>query len=88
MQKAMDVLVGSCAETREQLSERMEGELPGLRRLRVAAHLAGCEACRALLRSLTRTVEQVRTLGQADFAPPPDGSVADDVVERIRHEHG
>ena len=82
----MDVLVGSCEETGERLSDRMEGELRGLRRLRVAAHLSRCDRCRAVLRSLTRTVDQVRTLGQVDFAPPPSSSVTDDVVERIRRE--
>ncbi len=82
----MDLLVGSCEETGEQLSDRMEGELRGLRRLRVAAHLSRCDRCRAVLRSLTRTVDQVRTLGQVDFMPPPAGSVTDDVVERIRRE--
>jgi len=82
----MDVAVGSCEETSERLSDRLEGELSGFRRLRVAAHLSRCHRCRALLRSLTRTVDQVRELGRADFAPPPAESVTDDVVERIRHE--
>lgn len=82
----MDVAVGSCEETGERLSDRLEGELRGLRRLRVAAHLSRCDRCRAVLRSLTRTVDQVRELGRADFAPPPAGSVTDGVVERIRHE--
>ena len=85
-QKMMDAVVGSCEETQEQLSDRLEGDLSGLRRLRVAAHLAGCDRCRAVMRSLSRTVEQVRLLGRADFNPPPGPSVTDDVVERIRRE--
>ena len=82
----MDAVVGSCEETQEQLSDRLEGDLRGLRRLRVAAHLARCDRCRAVMRSLSRTVEQVRLLGRGDFSPPPGPSVSDDVVERIRRE--
>lgn len=82
----MDAVVGSCEETQEQLSDRLEGDLRGLRRLRVAAHLSRCDRCRAVMRSLSRTVEQVRLLAQADFFPPPGPSVTDDVVERIRRE--
>lgn len=82
----MKLVTGSCEETQEQLSDRLDGDLRGLRRLRVAAHLAHCDRCRAVLRSLSRTVEQVRALGRADFVPPPGRSVSDDVVERIRRE--
>jgi predicted anti-sigma-YlaC factor YlaD len=87
VQKLMDRTVGSCEETQEQLSDRLEGELHGVRRLRVAAHLARCGRCRPLMRSLARTVEQVRMLGKADFSPPPPSrSVNDEVAERIRRE--
>jgi predicted anti-sigma-YlaC factor YlaD len=82
----MDAVVGSCEETQEQLSDRLEGDLRGLRRLRVAAHLSRCDRCRAVMRSLSRTVEQVRLLGRGDYLPPPGPSVTDDVVERIRRE--
>lgn len=85
-QKLMDVVVGSCAETQERLSDRLDGELRGLRRLRVAAHLLRCQRCRAVLRSLGWTVEQVRLLGRSNFVPPPGPSVTDDVVTRIRRE--
>jgi predicted anti-sigma-YlaC factor YlaD len=85
-QQIMDAVVGSCEETQEQLSDRMEGQLRGLRRLRVSMHLIGCDRCRAVLRSLIRTVEHVHELGRVDFAPSPDGSVTDRVIERIRHE--
>lgn len=82
----MDLLVGSCEETGERLSDRMEGELRGFRRLRVAMHLWRCEGCSALLRSLTRTVDEVRELGRIDYVAPSAGSVSDEVVERIRRE--
>ena len=76
-------LYGSCAETREHLSEHMEGELRGLRRFRVLGHLARCERCRAVLASLARTVEHLRALGRDE---PEIDSVADTVVERIERE--
>ena len=77
------VLHGSCAETREHLSDHLEGELAGIRRFRVLGHLARCERCRAVLASLARTVEQLRTLGRDE---PETGSVADAVIDRIRQE--
>ena len=87
-QQMMDAVVGSCEETQARLSDRMEGELRGLRRLRVSMHLLGCDRCRAVFRSLVRTVGHVHELGHQDFAPPPDGSVTESVVERIRREPG
>ncbi len=82
----VDAVVGTCEEAQVQLSDRLDGNLRGRRRLRVAAHLWCCDRCRAVMRSLSRTVEQVRLLAQADFDPPPGPSVTDDAVERIRRE--
>ena len=79
----MDMMVGSCAKTREQLSAHVDGELRGLRRLRVRLHLAGCDACSALVRSLRKTIERLHEL-EDDFAPAPAPSVAPTVLERIR----
>lgn len=87
-QQMMDAVVGSCEETQEQLSDRMEGQLRGRRRLRVSMHLLGCDRCRAVFRSLIRTVEHVHQLGRVDFAPPPGGSVTEDVIGRIQRETG
>jgi anti-sigma factor RsiW len=81
MKALMDAVVGSCDRTRDQLSAYLEGELKGLRRLRVRLHLAGCSACTAALRSLRKTVERLRELGDVSPANP---SVAPAVVERIR----
>ncbi len=85
MKSVMDVVVGSCAETRELLSAHVEGELTGLRRLRVRLHLAGCDACSAVVRSLRATIERLRDLDE-HFAPEPAPSAASDVLERIRIE--
>lgn len=79
--------VATCAETRERLSAHIDGELKGREGKRVLRHLARCHHCRELLRSLTRAVDSLRTLGQRDI-PSPTPSVADAVVDRIRHEGG
>jgi predicted anti-sigma-YlaC factor YlaD len=73
---------GTCHETGEHLSAHLDGELRGLRRLRIACHLARCELCQAVLRSLLRTLEELRSLGRTEFAPEP--SVVPAVVARIR----
>ena len=83
----MDVMVGSCEETRERLSDHLEGELVGLRRLRVRLHLYGCDGCSAVARSLRRTVERLHELGNP-FAPEPAPSVTPAVLERIRRRDG
>jgi anti-sigma factor RsiW len=71
---------GTCHETGEHLSDYVDGELRGLRRLRVVRHLARCELCQAVLGSLIRTLEALRSLGQVEPAP----SVVPAVVARIR----
>ena len=87
MRSLMDMMVGSCAEMREQLSAHLEGELTGLRGLRVRLHLAGCDACSAVARSLRKTVEHLQDL-QDSFSPEPAPSVAPAVLERIRRLDG
>ena len=83
MRSLMDMMVGSCEETRELLSAHVDDELTGFRRLRVRLHLAGCDACSAVARSLRQTVEHLHEL-QGSFAPDPAPSVAPAVLERIK----
>jgi len=83
MRSLMDVVAGSCERTREQLSAHVEGELRGLRRLRIRLHLAGCEGCSAVARSLRQTLERLHELGH-EFAPAPAPSAAPAVLERIQ----
>lgn len=78
----MHLLTATCHETGAALSDYLEGDLSGLRRLRVVRHLARCEKCRRVLDSLTRTVERIRSLEPL----PPSPVIVDDVVERIRRE--
>jgi anti-sigma factor RsiW len=83
MRSLMEMIVGSCAETREQLSAHVDGELTGLRRLRVRLHLAGCDVCSAVARSLRTTIERLHELEES-FAPEPAPSVAPGVLEQIQ----
>ena len=62
----MGLLEASCAATAKALSDRLEGELGGLQRLRIDRHLARCTFCRSTLASLTRLVRVLRTLGDAE----------------------
>jgi anti-sigma factor RsiW len=83
MRSLMDMMVGSCADTREQLSAHIDGELTGMRRLRLRLHLAGCDACSAVARSLRTTIERLHEL-EDSFVPAPAPSVAPAVLERIQ----
>jgi anti-sigma factor RsiW len=83
MRSLMDMMIGSCDETRELLSAHVDDELRGLRRLRVRLHLAGCDACSAAVRSLRKTIERLHEL-EDTFAPGPAPSVAPAVLERIQ----
>ncbi len=86
MTMLMRPMIGSCAETGEQLSDHLDGTLQRGRARRVARHLRYCRRCRALYRSLADTVERVRALGRDDAEREPSDSVAETVVERIRRE--
>jgi predicted anti-sigma-YlaC factor YlaD len=76
------LLEASCNATAEALSDRLEGELRGLRRLRVSRHLARCARCRTTLASLARLVQTLRILGRAE--PRARHSVTGQVLARIR----
>jgi anti-sigma factor RsiW len=77
-------LTASCEETGDSMSDLVEGELRGWRRWRVVRHLARCEHCQAVYRSLLRTLYALRDVAAVEPAPQP--AVADAVVERIRRE--
>ena len=62
----MGLLEASCAATADALSDRLEGELGGLQRLRIDRDLARCTLCRSTLASLIRLVRVLRTLGDAE----------------------
>ena len=73
---------GSHGETARHMSAYAEGELSGYRRWRVSRHLARCEMCQALYRSLLTTLDSLRSLGRED--PPADPDFPRRVTERLR----
>jgi anti-sigma factor RsiW len=79
----MDMMVGSCAQTRELASAYVDEELHGLPRMRVRLHLAGCDACSAVARSLRKTIDRLHDLEES-FAPEPAPSVAPAVLKQIQ----
>ncbi len=78
--------IASCEETGKRLSDHLEGELRAVRKGRILRHLARCGHCRAILASLSRAVEHLRSLGRVYPSPAP--ALADVVVARIRRESG
>ncbi len=72
---------GSCGETAELLSAHVEQDVPLTKRGRVRRHLARCAACRAVLRSLRRVLEELRSLRPERAAAA--GSVEHAVLLRI-----
>jgi predicted anti-sigma-YlaC factor YlaD len=78
------LLESSCAATSEALSDRLDGELRGLRRVRVARHLARCGRCRETLESLGRLVHMLRELRSVE--PTEGRSVTGDVIDGLRSE--
>jgi anti-sigma factor RsiW len=77
--------MATCRETRERLSDYLDGDLGARTRRRVGRHLARCKHCQALLESLTRTLEQLRSLGSIDQGTPAPATVRA-VIERIERE--
>lgn len=74
--------MGSCEDTARRMSAHAEDDLRGFRRWRMFRHLAACERCRAIFRSLVATIEGLRALGGIE--PEARPATADLVVERIR----
>lgn len=74
--------VATCRETRGHLSDYLDGDLGARTGVRIMRHLARCEHCRALLESLTRALEQLRSLGTIEQASPAPATVRA-IVERI-----
>lgn len=77
--------MATCRETRERLSDYLDGDAGARTRRRVGRHLARCKHCQALLESLTRTLEQLRSLGSVDQVTPEPATVRA-VIERIERE--
>jgi anti-sigma factor RsiW len=77
--------IATCHETLDRLSDFLEDELTPRERRRVVRHLARCERCRAMRESLSRTLDQLRSLGtteQVTLAPATVSSI----LERLEIE--
>ena len=81
MNRILRALRASCDETAQLLSEYADGDLPAYRRWRVEAHLAACEGCRTVYRSVVATVDILRALGE--FEPEAQPQLAEAVRRRI-----
>jgi anti-sigma factor RsiW len=79
----MGVLAASHEETAAHLSDLIDRELGAIRRRRIERHLRDCDGCRALLRSLTSTVDRLRALARN---LPSQPQLADRVLGRLRAE--
>ena len=77
--------MATCRETRARLSDYLDDDLGSRTRRRVRRHLARCKHCQALLESLTRTLEHVRSLGGIDQSSPEPATVRA-VIGRIERE--
>jgi anti-sigma factor RsiW len=77
--------VATCHETGERLSDYLDGELDDRSLGRVRRHLHRCRRCQALLASLTRTIDQLRSLGP-DERTEPSQTTVEAVAARIRRE--
>ena len=73
--------IATCRETRDRLSDYLEGDLGARTRTRIMRHLARCKHCQALLESVTRTLEHLRSLGSIDQTSPEPATVRA-VIER------
>lgn len=67
------------------MSDHLDGGLLARQERRVSRHLVHCRRCRLAYESLRRTVAQLRAFGRNDLAASAP-SVADAVVDRVRHE--
>jgi predicted anti-sigma-YlaC factor YlaD len=81
-QSRCGLLEASCTATSEALSDRLDDELQGLRRLRVGRHLGRCPGCRATLTALTRLVKTLRSAREVER--DKGGSLVEDVLARIQ----
>ena len=77
--------MATCRETRERMSDYLDGDLGARTRRRVGRHLASCKHCRALLESLTRTLDELRALGKIETGTAEPATVRA-VIEQIEQE--
>jgi anti-sigma factor RsiW len=77
--------VATHRETRNRLSDYIDGELDARTRTRVMRHLARCERCRAMFESLTRALAHLRSVGGIGPGSAEPATVRA-VIERIERD--
>lgn len=77
--------IASCQETGDRMSDYLDGELEGRSLTRVRRHLSRCDRCRAMLESLQRTLDQLRSLGSSQQVALEPATVSA-VLSRIQRD--
>jgi anti-sigma factor RsiW len=75
-----------CASHGRELGPFMDGELDGVRMLRMSRHLDSCDDCAAALEGMQTVGECLRALAPADACQPDFAVLASSVVSRARAE--
>jgi len=60
-----------CRQTRELMSEYLDGELDAATEAAARRHVRRCPSCRRMLASLRRTIEGLRGLGRSETVAGP-----------------
>lgn len=76
-----------CAAIRSDLGAFIDRELTGVRMLRVAGHLTGCETCASEAEALRSVGQLLRTAAERSEIPADVSRLASGVVERVRAEN-
>lgn len=81
------ILMPSCKEVRELLTEYMDGNLPVHKRMGIRFHLMMCKACGGLIKALRALPKFTREVLSPPADPPPEAKEAlQSVLERIKAE--
>ena len=83
IERNVSILIAGCEETRDALSDVVDHELRGSRRVRVALHLVMCSRCRRMLDSVRRTVGALRDIR---LRLEPEPALVAAVVQRVRED--
>jgi anti-sigma factor RsiW len=67
----------TCQEVVELLNDYLEGELPDGDRLRVAAHLEGCDGCTTILEEFRETIRLTGILTVEHVSPAQRATLLD-----------
>jgi hypothetical protein len=65
----------TCKQMTEMATDRVEGALGFLDRLRFDRHLAGCDGCQAYVRQLEATIQALRRLPEPEVSPALDDAL-------------